>query len=71
MKGEGSSARSKNILRPTTWNIKCTSNRDEIVKELSDKNVDICDLQETKNKGKGQLLLCNYCLAYSGVAKEK
>ena len=39
----------------TTWNIKTFNGKDqETLYELKDNNIDICVLQETKKKGKGQ-----------------
>ncbi|XP_044766150.1 craniofacial development protein 2-like [Coccinella septempunctata] len=64
--------RKRNIMRMATWNVKTLNNRDqEVVKELEDKNIDICALQETKKKGKGQMWLGEYLLIYSGVERDR
>ncbi|XP_030754956.1 craniofacial development protein 2-like [Sitophilus oryzae] len=61
----------KCILRFATWNIKSFNNKDqETLKELKDNKVDICALQETKKKGKGQLQYDDYLVIYSGVEKQ-
>ncbi|XP_057667223.1 craniofacial development protein 2-like [Diorhabda carinulata] len=63
--------KTKNILRIATWNIKSLNTREqELTKELMDAKVDICALQETRKKGKGQIMLDNYIMIYSGVPKE-
>ncbi|KAL3288948.1 hypothetical protein HHI36_003392 [Cryptolaemus montrouzieri] len=60
----------KNLLRVATWNIKSLNNRDhEILKELNDNKIDICALQETKKKGKGQIQHAQHTVIYSGVQK--
>lgn len=59
-------------MRMATWNVKTLNNRDqEVVKELEDKNIDICALQETRKKGKGQMWLGEYLLIYSGVERDR
>lgn len=62
----------KDMLRFATWNIKSLNGRDqEVLQELKDHNIDICAVQETKKKGKGQKQYQDYILIYSGVEKEK
>lgn len=62
--------RQKNV-RFATWNIKSLNKRDqELEKELRERKIDICALQETHKKGKGQSVIGEYLLAYSGVSKE-
>lgn len=57
-------------MRIATWNIKSFNNKDqEIMLELEQHKIDICALQETRIKGKGQKLVNNYVLVYSGVEK--
>ncbi|XP_072392397.1 uncharacterized protein [Diabrotica undecimpunctata] len=59
-------------MRVATWNIKSLNNRDqEIEKELTEYQIDIFALQETKRKGKGQTRLGEYLLIYSGVPKQE
>lgn len=59
-------------LRIATWNITSLNTKDqEVIEELSDRNIDICGLQETKKKGKGQQQYSNYILIYSGVPKDQ
>lgn len=61
----------RNIIRIATWNIKSWNNRDqELIEELKQKKIDICAIQETKKKGKGQKDYGEYILIYSGVEKE-
>lgn len=38
---------------------------------MINKNIDICAIQETKKKSKGQGYYNHYSLAYSGVKKEE
>ncbi|KAK9881036.1 hypothetical protein WA026_014379 [Henosepilachna vigintioctopunctata] len=62
----------KDIIRVATWNIKSIRNRHQkIMKELKERNIDICALQETKKKGKGQIDYGEYILAYSGVDSDQ
>lgn len=62
----------REIMRIATWNIKTLNNKDqEVEKELRDKRIDICALQETKKKGKGQMWLGEYLLIYSGVERNE
>lgn len=43
-------------MRFTTWNIKSFNNKEqETLKEPKDNKIDICTLQETQKKGKGQI----------------
>lgn len=59
-------------MRIATKNVKTLNNKDqEIEKELKDKNIEICALQETKKKGKGQMWLGEYLIIYSGVERDK
>lgn len=58
-------------MRFATWNIKSFNNKDqETLKELKHNNIDICALQETKKKGKGQVQYNDYLVIYSGVEKQ-
>lgn len=62
----------KNILRLATWNIRALNNKDqELIEELKHSNIEICALQETKKKGRGQYQYEDYTLIYSGVQKSK
>lgn len=59
------------MMRFATWNIKSLNKRDqETLKELKDNKIDICALQETKKKGKGQVQYRDYIMIYSGVEKQ-
>ena len=37
--------------------------------ELRDHNIDICAIQETKKKAKGQRMYDDYIVVYSGVSR--
>lgn len=59
-------------MRFATWNIKSLNGREqETLQELKDHNIDICALQETKKKGKGQIQYQDYILVYSGVDRHE
>lgn len=59
-------------MRIATWNIKSFNNRDqETLNELEHHRIDICALQETKKKGKGQRQYGEYLVIYSGVDKHE
>jgi hypothetical protein len=55
-----------------SWNITSWNNRDqEIIMELSTHRIDICNLSETRMKGKGNSRYQNYILFYSGKSKNQ
>lgn len=62
----------ENILRIEKWSIRSLSRKEsKKSKNLRVLYIDVCALQETKKKGKGQSIIREYILIYSGVKKEQ
>ena len=61
----------KNIIRIATWNTRSWNNKtQEILIELTYKNIDICAISEKKKKGQGIIPYQDYIMFFSGVPWE-